>query len=128
MAGNGRHNADPALIVSLAAGLTNAQAAKEAGVSERTVRRRLDDPVFRQQVTAARAETVAQTAARLTAAGLGAVTTLLKLLNAEAESVRLGAARSILDLGFKAREIGELEERLASLEKQQDRRLDRWRA
>ena len=84
--------------------------------------------MFRQQVTAARAETVAQTAARLTAAGLGAVTTLLKLLNAEAESVRLGAARSILDLGFKAREIGELEERLARLEEQQDRRFDRWRA
>ena len=131
MAGSGRHNADLTLAVALASGLTQEQAARQAGVSERTVTRRLADPAFRQQVAEARAETVSRTAARLTAGGLAATTALLRLLSAESESVRLGAARAILDLGTKMREAGELEERLARLEERlngaTDRR-NRWEA
>jgi hypothetical protein len=43
--------------------------------------------------------------------------TLRELLTAESESVRLGAARSLLELGVKLRESVELEERLAALER-----------
>jgi hypothetical protein len=42
--------------------------------------------------------------------------TLAKLLDAEKESVRLGAARALLELGVKLRESVELEQRLAALE------------
>ena len=70
MARRGRPNADPTLIVALAAGLTNRQAAKQADVSERTVVRRLSDPGFRRQVAEARATTAEQIMARLTAGGL----------------------------------------------------------
>jgi hypothetical protein len=45
-----------------------------------------------------------------------AAAVLRKLLAAESESVRLGAARSILELGNKLREAVEWEERLAALE------------
>ncbi len=119
MARSGRHKGDPALVVALAAGLTNKQAAKEAGVSERTVVRRLADDEFRRQVTEARATTVEQAAARLTSASLAAVKALLQLLDAESESVRLGSARAILEMGIKFRESQELEARIAAMEERQ---------
>src|SRR5262249_7954438 len=84
--------------------------------NEKTVRRRLEDPEFRRQVTAARAALVERMAGRLLAAGDAALKRLEELLQAESESVCLGAARSILDLGTKAYEAGELEARLAELE------------
>jgi hypothetical protein len=43
---------------------------------------------------------------------------LRQLLAAKSESVRLGAARSLLELGVKLRESVELEERLRALEEQ----------
>ena len=90
MAGGDRKNADLTLVLAVAAGLTNKQAAEQAGISESTVYRRLRDPVFKQQVGEARAATVEQASARLTAASLTAIQTLLQLLSAESESVRLG--------------------------------------
>ena len=98
--------------------MTRQQAAKQAGVSLRTVARRLDDSRFRQQVAEARAATAEQIMARLTAGGLLAVQTLLQLLGAQSESVRLGSARGILELGAKLRESYELEVRISQLEQQ----------
>ena len=130
MARNGRHGADPTLVVALAAGLTRQQAAKQAGVSLRTVARRLNDPKFRQQIAEARSATVEQASARLTAASLMAVQTLLQLLGAESESVRLGTARAILEMGVKFRETEALEakirafqERLTALEERRGPRV-----
>ncbi len=116
MAHSGSHKGDPALVVALAAGLTNKQAAKEAGVSERTVIRRLSDPAFKRRVEEARAETLAQTSARLTAVGIAAVRTLLRLLDADSEQVRLAAAKSILDMGVRLREASDHEARIAELQ------------
>ncbi len=116
MAHSGRANADAALIVALASGLTQQQAAQQAGVNLRTVARRWADLAFRAQVANAQSETVWQVAARLSAAGVLATSTLLRLLKAESESVQLGAARAILEMGMKAREAAELEQRIATLE------------
>lgn len=116
MAGSGRANADPALIVALAAGATKQQAADQAGVSARTVARRWADPAFRQQVTETQRETVGQVAARLSVAGVLAASTLLRLLKADSESVQLGAAKSLIELGAKLREHQDLETRLTALE------------
>jgi hypothetical protein len=44
---------------------------------------------------------------------------LRELLTAESETVRLGAARALLELGVKLREGVELEQRVADLERQQ---------
>ena len=119
MAGGDRRNADSALVTALAAGLTNQQAAKQAGVSESTVARRLREPAFREQVAAARSETVARTAAQLTAAGTAAVRTLLQLLDSRSDTARLGAARAILEMATSYREGEQLEARLRALEQQQ---------
>ena len=70
------------------------------------------------QIAAAQSETVARTAAQLTAAGTAAVATLVELLSARAETVRLGAAKAILELATSYRENEQLEARIAALEAQ----------
>jgi AcrR family transcriptional regulator len=114
----GRSNADAALLAALASGATVRDAAKSAGVAERTVYRRLDDPEFRRRVDSTRAEMVSQAVARLSAAATEAVDTLRDLLSSDMDFARLGAARAILEIGIRLREHGELAERIATLEAQ----------
>ena len=119
MAQRGRHNADEALVLALACGATVENAARTAGVSLRTVYRRLAEPAFRTRLQGARAEMVQRATGMLTAAALEAVKTLLVLQQASVSAaVRLGAARAILELGAKLREVADLEARLAALEQQ----------
>lgn len=113
---NGRGNADTVLVAALAAGSTVQDAAKTAGVAERTVYRRLDDPAFCKLVADARAEMLAQTTARLTSGALEAVDTLRALLSSEMDFARLAAARALLELGAKYREQHDLAERVRVLE------------
>jgi hypothetical protein len=118
MAGNGRQNADEALALALAAGQTLRDAAAAVGIGERTATRRWADPAFRRRVAELRGGMVSRALGTLADGMSDAAGTLRKLLDAEAESVRLGAARSILELGTKLRESVELEERMAELETQ----------
>jgi hypothetical protein len=121
MARRGRHTADEALLLALACGATAESAALKAGVSVRTVHRRLADPGFCRRLQAVRADLVQRTAAALTAAATEAVRTLLELLKAPAPAaVRLGAARAVLEFGVKLREAGEMDERLRALEERLD--------
>jgi hypothetical protein len=115
-AGGDRQDADQALVAALAAGTTKQEAARLIGVGERTIYRRLEDPEFRRCVDQARGELVSRTVGRLTDASTAAVTTLRALLEAESESVRLGACRAILELGRKLRESAFELLRLAELE------------
>jgi hypothetical protein len=92
-------------------------AAQKAGTSVRTVYRRLADPAFQAQVNEVRADMQRRAAAMLTAAAMAAIKTFTTLQeSAQSESVRLGAARSIIELGCKLREMVEITERLAQLE------------
>ena len=103
-------------MAALAGGATYEDAAERAGVSERTVRRRLDDPAFRHRVDAARAEMLSRAVARLTGASVEAVEALRGLLGSGQDFARLGAARAILELGLKLREQLDLAGRVAALE------------
>ncbi len=105
-----------ALVMVLAAGKPVTEAARLAGVSERTAWRRLNDPAVRQQVRDARAALIDHTVSRLAAASMGAAATLVALLDAESEPVRLRAAVAILEQTVKLRDSEELERRLAALE------------
>jgi hypothetical protein len=110
---------DEALLASLACGATVEQAARAAGMSPRTAHRRLKDPDFRQRLQDRRAEITQRTIGMLTAAGLESVKTLITLQTGTTPAaVRLGAARSVLELGIKLRENAELTERIAALEAQ----------
>jgi hypothetical protein len=116
MAEIGRRKGDDALLLALAAGKTVRDAARLAGIGERTATRRVADPAFRRRVAEMRADMVSRATGQLVEASTKAVDTLEALLTAQAESVRLGAARSILELGSKLRDNVEFGERLAALE------------
>jgi hypothetical protein len=113
-----RVSVDDLLVAALASGATLQQAAEAAGVHRRTVSRRNVDPAFRQRVQAMRAEMIGQALGRMADGMTEAADTLRSLLQAEGESVRLGAARAMLELGVKLRDAVELEARIAALEQQ----------
>jgi hypothetical protein len=107
------------LVLALACGATVEAAARQCGVSERTVYRRLEDPAFKARVQEARGEMVKRSAGMLTAAAGASVQTLLSLQKDSAPpAVRLGAARAVIELGLKVRELADLEARIAALEHQ----------
>jgi hypothetical protein len=116
MARNGRRKGDAALLLALAAGRTVRDAALAAGVGERTATRRVADPAFRRRVAELRAEMVGRALGRMADGMTEAADTLRLLLAARGESVRLGAARALLELGAKLRESVELEQRILALE------------
>ena len=110
---------DETAILALACGATVEKAAQQAKQSKRTLYRRLAQPAFRRQVQAARAEMLQRSAGTATAATPAALKTLLELLNGSTrDAVRLGAARSVVEMALKLREITDLEERLSTLEVQ----------
>ncbi|HEY7159184.1 MAG TPA: hypothetical protein VH575_34890 [Gemmataceae bacterium] len=121
MSRNGRRNADDQLLMALACGVTVENAARQVGISPRTAYRRLADPAFRQRLQTLRGDMVSRTAGTLTAAASEAVRTLLELLkNPTSSAVRLGAARAVLEIGMKLRELADLEQRLTELEQRLD--------
>ena len=131
MAGGDRKNVDSVLIAHLSIGATRASAAKAANVSESTVFRRLQNETFRRELASVKEELIRSTVARLSASATQAASTLQRLLNADSESVQLGAARAILELSVKWREAEELDQRIAALEAaaaRMDPEAQRWRA
>jgi hypothetical protein len=112
-------------LLALACGATPESAAQKAAFSLRTVYRRLAEPAFGARVREARAEMVRRVAGMLTAAGIGSIKTFTTLQeSAVSESVRLGAARAIIELGCKVRESVELTERLTAVEARLEALLD----
>ena len=112
-----KRKGDTELLLALACGASVENAAQKAGLSRRTVFRRLAAPAFRAQVTEMRAAMVQRAAGMFSAAGLPAIKTLTTLQeSASSEAVRLGAARATIELGCRLRETVEWAERLATLE------------
>jgi hypothetical protein len=102
--------------VAVATGNTLRDAALAVGIGERTAARRWADPDFRRRVSELRGEMVGRALGRMADGMNDAADELRRLLGARSEPVRLGAARSLLELCVKLRETVELEQRLASLE------------
>jgi hypothetical protein len=114
----GRRKANQVLLAALACGATVEVAANKAGVSPATVYRRLKERPFQKELQQLRSEMMQRMADMLAAAGGEAVKSLLALLkDAGPAGVRLGAARSIIELAVKLREVAELEPRVRALEK-----------
>jgi hypothetical protein len=125
MATGRKRKTDAGLVLALACGSSPENAAQKAGLSLRTVYRRLAEASFRDQVQQIRAEMVQRAAGLFTAAGIAAIRTLTTLQeSAESESVRLGAARAVIELGCKLRDTAELTERIAALEARLDTRSE----
>jgi hypothetical protein len=112
-----KKKADEELVLALACGASPEIAARKTGLSPRTVYRRLTDGAFCERVNHARADIARRATSMLNAAAMSAVKTLTTLQeSARSESVRLGAARAVLELGSKLRDVVELAERVAVME------------
>ena len=106
------------LIAALAAGATHREAARAAGVSERTVRRRLESPAFTERLGEAEVEYLSQISKRLTGLAPTAVETLASLMCSPdaTDQVRLRASLAVLNATPTLREVTEIAERLQEFE------------
>jgi hypothetical protein len=111
-----RRRGDEVILAALAAGHSLGEAAKIAGLSRKTVQRRMADPLFRGELEEVKLQIVQQTAASLSDAATSAVHTLKLLLTSQDEWVQLRSATAILDVSIKYREALDLTERVAGLE------------
>jgi hypothetical protein len=128
MANEGKRGADGKLLLALACGATAEAAARQAGVSESTVRRRLKEPAFVAKLNKTRAEMHLRVADQLTAASTEGVRTMVQLMKeTNSGSVRLGAARSVVELSTKVRETADLAIRLTELEQRLEQQTENKR-
>ena len=117
MSHRGRKNADEPLAAAIAAGSTIADAAKAAGVSDQTVYRRMREPSFLRRVDEIRREMMSQVVGRLTASLDAAAAQLHNLqANAETDSVKLSACRSIFEFAMRGSELLDVTRRLNEIE------------
>jgi hypothetical protein len=111
------HKVETILVTALAKGATVAQAARQAGLSERTVYRRRLQPEFQARITAVQTETLERVVSILTTAAEQAIHSMVSLQSSSTPAhVRRAAARDILANGVRYREAVELEKRLVALE------------
>lgn len=121
MAGHGEklsRNQEKA-IAALLSNTSIPEAAKEAGIGERTLWRWLKIESFQGAYRKARQEVVRQAVAQVQKAMSEAVDTLRGVMsNSEAPaSARVSAAKVIIDMGIKAVEIEDLDARVTDIEK-----------
>jgi hypothetical protein len=109
-----KKHADVAIMLALAAGASAPAAAEKAGVSERTVYRRLQDPDFQRAVLKAREKLLDEAIGHIAQASVTAVQTLSTLCSADSESVRLGASRTLMDLTMRVRKQMEISAKIGS--------------
>jgi AraC-like DNA-binding protein len=116
------HPSEGILLEALANDLTYEEAGKAAGVSTRTVARRLDDPTFAAAVDARRRELAEQTIshirqlrARRIRAAIDAQQVLMDLLHHDDPKIQLAAARQ-LHASQSVKHDVDVHERLLGLE------------
>ena len=129
------HGAKPAAVrdravAALLTSLTIDAAAHEAGIDVRTLRRWLADEAFAARVTAARQVAFEDSIDRVRGLADRAVETIVELLTSAPASVRLAAARTLLELGVHRGDVEAIVERLDDLERRQRERHEarRWTA
>lgn len=108
---------DDVIKAALAAGRSYAETATLAGVSARTVRRRMEDEAFAGEVRRLRAERASQLSSTLLELGATAIEVLGELLADPSSSVRLRAADAVLGHGQRYQREVDLVERIAAIER-----------
>ncbi len=103
-------------IVALLSAPSVERAAKTAGMSRATLLRWMQDEGFKADLTAARRALVAEAISRLQTMLTDATRTLHVLLTCRAPTVRLGAARALVEFAFRAKDAEDFETRLDALE------------
>jgi hypothetical protein len=112
-----------AVAVALAGGMTEAEAAAATGRGARTIRTWLATcPSFPRRIAQLRAGMTERALGKMAESMAEAADTLRQLLRSESDAVKLGAARSILELSLRIKEATELEERIRALEERSGRK------
>ncbi len=99
-------------------------AAKGCGLSEKTLRRYLEDAEFQKEFRAARRVVFEQNIVRLQSLHAGAVDTLERNLNCENPSVEVRAAQIIIEGNRKDFETLDILERLEKLEDEHSKQIE----
>jgi AraC-like DNA-binding protein len=105
-------------IAALLAAPTLAEAAQVCGVSERTLRRWLQDETFARRYRRERTRLLESSVNLLRQKSVAAVETLAEVADNKQSpaSARVSAARSLVELAIKGAEVQDLEERITELE------------
>lgn len=98
-----REAQDEVLVAALASGRSYSDAGQLAGVSDRTVARRMSDVSFARRVAERRGEQVVATAGRISSLAGEAVDAIRGCLSDSSANTRLAAARLLLDWSLKFR-------------------------
>jgi DeoR/GlpR family transcriptional regulator of sugar metabolism len=103
-------------LAALLESATITEAAKKCGLSEKTLRRYLEDAEFQKEFRAARRVIFEQNIVRLQSLHAGAVDALERNLNCENPSVEVRAAQIIIEGNRKDFETFDILQRLETLE------------
>jgi hypothetical protein len=117
--GNKRPQCEDRALAALLSEPTMAGAAKQAGISESTLLRWLDDPAFQARYRAARRQVLDQAVSGLQQAAGKAVTVLVAIAEdaSAPPAARVSAAKTIIDQGFRGLELTDLAARIEQLER-----------
>ena len=118
---------DYSLMHDLLLGATVKEAAKAAGISERTAYRRRNDEEFRRESRKLAAISFQDAAGQLLFLSTKAVAKAGNLLDSDSDQIQLGAIRIVLGSGFKFSNAFNLLDRVEQLENVQ-KALDRKRS
>lgn len=108
--------ASEVILNALGAGLTHTEAAALAGLTPKSVQRRLADPEFAAAVARLRAARVDEIAGQLTGMGSRAVSVLSELLESDKPALRLRAVELTLSWLSRLRREVDFDVRLSRLE------------
>ena len=111
-------------LAALLESATITEAAKKCGLSEKTLRRYLDDAEFQKEFRAARRVIFEQNIVRLQSLHAGAVAALERNLNCENPSVEVRAAQIIIEGNRKDFETLDILERLEMLENEHFKQIE----
>jgi hypothetical protein len=113
-----RLEGDEALLAALLRGATIVQAASEAGISDRTARRRVKDEEFRRRLDEGRAQVTSMVAAQLAGGAEVGYAVLWHLASTPntPPSVRRSAARDLIGMASEMGAARDVEARIESLE------------
>jgi transposase len=104
-------------ITALLSERTTREAAKKAGVNEKTLYTWLNEPTFRGALRSAEKDILDDVTRRLSAGQSLALDTLEKLVkSARHESTKLRASVAWLEMSLKFRDMKDIDERLTALE------------
>lgn len=105
-------------LIALLTTATRKEASEQAGISERTLYKYLNDTGFKTAYRAACNDLMTESTAEIQKAVKKAVTTLIEAMDNDNVFARISASKALLDYGLKYTEIVDFEDRLRKLEEE----------